>query len=186
MIRPLGAVAAGCVLTVAAFVCLPPVAAQEASEAALKAAFVSNFAKFTDWPADARPQGGVLSLCVLGDDRVAAALEQVIKAHPGGEGMTVSRVKPNDLPRTCHVLYIDGGDPRQMAQILEAVRGLPLLTVSNASGFAEKGGVAQLFEDRGRMRFSINPAAAQRNRLSLNARLLSLAILVKDGNDAGR
>ena len=66
------------------------------------------------------------------------------------------------------------------------MRGAAVFTVGEADHFAESGGIAQLVQDHGRMRFAINPAAAQRARLVLSAQLLNLAIVVKDVPYASR
>ena len=48
------------------------------------------------------------------------------------------------------------------------------------NSFAESGGVAQLIVENDRMRFAINIASAQRVRLNISSKLLSLAKIVKD------
>jgi hypothetical protein len=53
--------------------------------------------------------------------------------------------------------------------------------VSDREHFAQSGGIAGLFVEQGRMRFAINVEAAQRCRLRISSRLLSLAKIVKDG-----
>jgi YfiR/HmsC-like len=53
--------------------------------------------------------------------------------------------------------------------------------VSDADGFAQSGGVAELIVENDRMRFAINVASAHRTRLSISSKLLSLAIIVNDG-----
>jgi hypothetical protein len=40
--------------------------------------------------------------------------------------------------------------------------------------------VGQLFVENGKMRFALNPAAAQRARLRISSKLLALAKVVKD------
>jgi hypothetical protein len=58
-----------------------PASAQEVTEAALKAAFVYNFAKFTEWPADAMPASSPIMMCVHGDPAVADALARAVKGR---------------------------------------------------------------------------------------------------------
>ena len=55
-----------------------------------------------------------------------------------------------------------------------------MFSVSDREKFAESGGVAQLILENNRMRFAINLAAAQRARLQISSKLLSLATIVKD------
>ena len=157
------------------------VAAQGVSGTALKAAFLYNFAKFAEWPADALAPTQRLSLCVVGVDAVADALEQTIKGHTiEGHDLSVQVVNADGPIRSCHLLYAGGLDARQSTQLIDALKGAPVFTVSDGDKFAELGGVAQLILEKDRMHFSINVAAAQRARLQLSSKLLSLATIVKD------
>lgn len=161
-------------------------AAQDVSIPVLKAAFLENFAKFAEWPDDAVPSGQVFTFCVAGDKTVASALQRGIKQHPGSGPMSVVFVTVDGSLQSCQLLYLGGLDLRQSGRVIDALKGLSVFTVSDVEGFAELGGVAQLRLEGGRIRFVINPAAAQRARLALSAKLLSLATLVKDGSNASR
>lgn len=152
--------------------------AQGASESALKAAFLYNFAKFAQWPADAA--GGPLTICVAGDTAIADALDGTVKGRSvDGREVTVSRVKPDGM-RACHVLYVTGLDQKHTQQMIDELTGAPVLTVSDREQFAQSGGIAGLFVEGGKMRFAINVEAAQRARLRISSRLLTLAKIVKD------
>jgi hypothetical protein len=157
----------------------PALTAQTASAPALKAAFVYNFAKFAEWPADA-PKAGPLTICVLGDLLIASELDSTIKGRTiDGREVVILRVQPDAL-RACHVLYLSGFEAKRWQQIIDDLKGAPVLTVSDADHFAEAGGIAGLFIDDGKVRFAVNIEAAKRARLQISSRLLSLAKLVKD------
>jgi hypothetical protein len=150
----------------------------------LKAAFLYNFAKFSEWPADALAPGQRLALCVVGDAAVADALGQTIRGHLiEGHELTVTIRKVDESAAGCHLLYVSASEIRQSAGVLQSVRGASVFTVSDADGFAESGGVAQLIVENDRMRFAINIASAQRVRLNISSKLLSLAKIVKDNHD---
>ena len=68
------------------------VSAQSAPEPALKAAFLYNFAKFAEWPADAAP-ADPLTICVLADAAIANALDETVK------GRTIDARKSRRLAR---------------------------------------------------------------------------------------
>lgn len=154
---------------------------QSATAAALTSAFLYNFAKFTEWPADALAPGQRMALCVLGDNAVASALDQTIKGHAiESHELTVELLKTDASARSCHLLYISGIDEKRSALLIESLKSAPILTASDVNRFAELGGVAQLTLENGRMRFAINVGAAQRARLLLSSKLLSLARIVKD------
>jgi hypothetical protein len=155
--------------------------AQTASEPALKAAFLYNFARFAEWPADAA--AGPLTICVLGDAALADALDGTVKGRTiDSRQVAVSRVKPDGI-RACHVLYLTGVDPQRARQIIDELKNAPVLTVSDSELFAINGGIAGLFVEQGKMRFAINVEAAQHARLRISSRLLTLAKIVKDDHE---
>lgn len=168
----------------AALLCVLPLgaAAQGVTAPALKAAFLTNFSKFTEWPDDALPANRALTFCVMDDKAVAAALQGILIGPPGAppQPLSVRLVKLDPSIRSCHILYVGNLDAKQSAHLFDALKGEPVFTVGDGEKFAESGGVAQFILENGRMRFAINVAAAQRAHLGLSSRLLSLATLVKD------
>ncbi|MEP6592617.1 MAG: YfiR family protein [Acidobacteriota bacterium] len=151
------------------------------SEAEVKAAFLFNFAKFTDWPAHAAE--APLTMCIVGDWPVAAALIDAVRNQRiGGHAIDASAIAPDAPMRPCDVLFVSMSETRRTAGALEAVKSLPILTVSDDRQFTQSGGVVQLFVENERMRFSINTEAADRAGLRLSSRLLSLAKIVKDAH----
>jgi hypothetical protein len=155
--------------------------AEGLTAAALRAAFLYNFAKFSQWPADALAPGQRLSLCVVGDAAVADALGQTIKGHAiEDHELTVIVLKVDESSAGCHLLYVSASEIKRSAALLLGAKRAPVFTVSDADGFAESGGVAQLIVENDRMRFAVNVAAAHRTRLNISSQLLSLATIVKD------
>jgi hypothetical protein len=151
--------------------------AQTAAASDVKAAFIYNFAKFTTWPADLHDAAKSPALCVLGDNTVATALQRTPQA---GVELTVRMLKPNDSFAGCRVLYISGIDDKALERVVEGIYREPVLTVSDAPSFAALGGIAEIFDESGRLRFAINVGAAKRAGLTMSARMLSLAKIVKD------
>jgi hypothetical protein len=153
--------------------------AQSATAAVLTAAFLFNFAKFTEWPADA-PRDGPITICVAGDPDVVSALERIVRGRPlAGRDVAASNVSGGW--RGCHVLYLTGLDAAHSQRIVDELKGAPVLTVSDREGFTEQGGIVGLVADGGKIRFKINTDAAERARLRLSSRVLILATVVKDG-----
>jgi len=151
-----------------------------AEENAVKAAFVYNFAKFTDWPDELWTKAGKLRLCVAGTGDGFAQAVAALGSKPPVRGkevevLTISRAE--DAP-SCHILVVAGRDG--MAQWARGVRNAPVLTVGDGEGFAASGGVIGLFAEGEKLRFEVNQDAAQRAGLKLSSQLLKLARLVKD------
>jgi hypothetical protein len=172
--------AAGFLLAATAAVVLLTLSSAEAQPVSvvdLKAVFLFNFAKFTDWPAGLF-RDGPLTVCVLGDDAIVRAFNQ-----PGGRRLADGRaivaapVEPGGL-QGCHVLYLTGLDRKHSQQIIDGVGRTPVLTVSDRESFADNGGVVGVFVVGGRIRFAINVEAAGRAGLTISSRLLNLATIV--------
>jgi hypothetical protein len=151
--------------------------AQDVTEPALKAAFIYNFAKFTEWPAEVIPEGEPMVLCVLGDIAISEALEQAVRGRMlAGHSMTVVQAAPVVKPSEgCHLLYISATPAGHAAKVVAAMREEPVLTISDAEGFTQHGGIAQFFFEHGQLRFNIHLESARRARLKLSSRLLALA-----------
>jgi hypothetical protein len=173
-------VVTGCLL-----LCAPEARGQDVTESSLKAAFIHNFIKFTEWPQDVLPLAAPLMACVLGDASLGDVLENYVKGHPvAGHDIVVSRVAADGIPRSCHLLFVSGVAGKQAAQIVASLKGIPVLTLSDLDEFARVGGMAQLYVEDGRIRFRVNLDTTRRCRLQLSSKILSLATLVKDGPNA--
>ena len=69
--------------------------AQDVTEAALKAAFIYNFAQFTEWPSDVVVAADPFVMCVFGDAAVGDALERAVKRRTiANHSMIVSQTAP--------------------------------------------------------------------------------------------
>jgi hypothetical protein len=158
-----------------------PALAQSATAPILTAAFLFNFAKFTEWPRDALAPGQELMFCVVGDNAVREALERTVEGHAiDSHQLTVRIVKPDGSPSGCHLLYVAGSEGARAGLLLASAKGSAMLTVSDAEHFAQTGGIAQLVRERDRMRFTVNLGAARHARLTLSSRLLSLANVIQE------
>jgi hypothetical protein len=166
-----------------AFLLLPwhaALAADQASAAAVKAAFVLNFAKFIRWPDDALAASQPVNLCVIGDAAVADALATLVRGQQiEGHELAARLLKRDDALRECHVLFVSARDGEQAIGMVASVRNAPVFTVADCEKFTDAGGIAQLMNENGRMRFAINLSAATKARLSLSSKLLGLAKTVK-------
>jgi len=161
-----------------------PAWAQPMAEPAIRAAFLYNFAKFTQWPADSLPAGAPMTLCVMGDGAVAGTLKQLAAGHPiDGHDVRVVAMTADGALRSCQILYVAGNDPQRDSDILGPLRAAPVLTVGDTPRFAVAGGVARVFVDNGRMRFAVNMDAMQRTRLHISSKVLALGLVVKDDGD---
>ena len=180
------------VITALALICMtaalrPSAAiAQDVSIPSLKAAFLMNFVKFAEWPAGSVPAGRPFAFCVIGDKAVFKELEASITRNSRPDLMSVSEMPADGAVHACQLIYLGGSDLAAPRRVLGALQNAPVFTASDVRGFAEAGGIVELRLEKAKMRLWINPAAAQRARIALSAKLLSLATLVKEPSHDGR
>jgi hypothetical protein len=65
--------------------------------------------------------------------------------------------------------------------ILEQLKGISILTVSDIPGFCQGGGMIDFELLDQKVRFEVNPGAAERARLKVSSKLLSVAKIVREG-----
>ncbi len=150
-----------------------------ASEYQVKAVFLFNFAQFVDWPAEAFPAPDTpLVICVLGDDPFGAALDQTVRdEHMGSRRFQVRRYRSVDEITICHILFISRSEARPEV-ILATLKRRPILTVSDADAFAERGGMIRFVTDRNRIRLQLNLAATEAAHLTISSKLLRVAEVI--------
>ena len=158
-----------------------PLEAQDVTEVTLKGAFLFNFARFTEWPADALDPVTAVSACVLEDRAVADAFEKTVKGKQlAGRAIAVTTIAANGSIPPCHLIYLSGVAETRIAEIVSTLRDTPVLTVSDSDTFTKRGGIVQIFVESGKMKFRINSRSAKRARLQLSSRLLALAEVVDE------
>lgn len=153
------------------------VQAQTSNEYQVKAAFLYNFAKFVDWPAEAFGGGsGPLVIGVVGDDPFGGVLDQAINGKTiNGRSMVVHRLKWGQDLRSCHILFISSSERSRLPQIIQSLRGASVLTVGDMGGFNQQGGIVNFVLEANRVRFEINSRGADQARLRISSKLLALA-----------
>jgi hypothetical protein len=155
---------------------------QPALENKVKAACLYNFAVYTEWPATAfaGPEAPLV-IGLMGDVPFAAALERGLQGKTlNGRKFVVRAVATNDEAGQCHLLFIGAVKPERVAALLAVVAAKPVLTVSQAEGFGQRGGILNLVKVEGSVKFEANLNAAARAQLKLGSQLLKLARIVKN------
>lgn len=151
------------------------------AEYMVKAAFLYNFAKFTQWPEGTFPEGAPLSVCVFGQDPFGEALQSIVGKSIRGREITVQTVTSVEAGAACHLLFISESEQERLDAILKALVGKPVLTIADFPDFARSGGIIRLKTNKEKkIRFVINIGTAKRAGLQLSSKLLNLAEIVSN------
>ncbi len=157
-------------------------------EYVVKSAFLYHFATFVEWPAGAPSASAPeLTICVLGDDPFGETLDQTVAGKTiGARPLAIKRISRAAEAAECAVVFVGAGEGLRLPSLFADLRRLPVLTVGDVEGFAEAGGMIGMFVENNRVRFEINLGAADRARLKISSKLLSLARIVGDKRPEGR
>jgi hypothetical protein len=147
----------------------------------VKLAFLYNFTKFVEWPADSYSDSRApLEICVVGDDPFDRNLEGELRTRSaGGHPVEVRNMRSSGSLRKCHVVFVPVSEKDRASGIMKALDGSSALTVGDWEGFAEEGGIISLTIEEDKLHFEINPLAAERAGLKISSKLLALARIVK-------
>ncbi|HEY5552298.1 MAG TPA: YfiR family protein [Opitutaceae bacterium] len=149
----------------------------------VKAAFLYNLITFTDWPSKAfTSTESPYVIGLVGEDPFGPALDLIVDGEKiKGRPLVVRRFERVESVHQCHILFISASESSRTAEILSRLEGLPVLTVSDMPGFAERGGAIGLTGEA-RVGLVINPTVIRASNFAVSSKLLRLAQLSKEGN----
>lgn len=153
-------------------------------EPQIKAAYLYNFGKYVEWPAETKAigsaQGPDFVIGILGDSRVKEALVTLAKSKKlNGRRIVYHRITGDKSYRPCDILFVPAGqDAATVAAVLKKSAGAPTLVVGEEESFARRGGMINFFVEGNNVKFEINPRAAERAGLKISSKLLSLGRIV--------
>jgi hypothetical protein len=155
--------------------------AQTIDEYQLKAAFLYNFAKFVEWPAlTFKTDKDPMRICVLGQNPFGGALGEAVAGKTvSGRSFAVADISNASQAADCQMLFVSSSERQHLPSIFGALRTMGILTVGETEGFAAQGGVVNFRLEGGRVRLEINIEAAERAKLRISSKVLSLAQIVK-------
>ena len=144
------------------------------SEYQVKAAYLYNFAKFVEWPAESFSSASApFEICIFGRDPFGEILQNLIRGKQvNGRSF---RIRSGVAASSCHILFVSTSVTRQFETILQGLQGRSVLIVGESEGFVERGGMINFVLEGGRVLFEVNQKAAQRAGLKISAKLLSVA-----------
>jgi hypothetical protein len=161
---------------------LAPASAEEGGrlERAIKATYLYKFAPFVEWPKTALGSpGSPFVICVLGADPFARVLDEAVAGQRlFGRPITVGRVSAVAANSGCQILFAGASPTQSVAAALAAVRGTPVLTVTDSEDNEGAKGIINFVIEDNHVRFQIDDAAAAANGLVISSKLLSLAVAV--------
>jgi hypothetical protein len=153
------------------------------SEYQLKAVYIYNFLHFVKWPKKSEQAGGPepLIIGIVGISPFGDTLADIKASLPAAKQKEITIIsygpyRPGmDLSR-CHLLFVSASEAKNFAAIVAGLQGKSVLTVADHNTFLAAGGMINLVNYHGKVRWEINRTPVQEAGLRLSAKLMDIAI----------
>ncbi len=163
-----------------------PAEPKKAPEYLLKAAYLYKFLFFIQWPEEiqsAIQQDENFTIGILGKDPFGDSFKpiegMVVKSL--NKKIAVKRLGPYrkglDL-KQCRLLYICPSEKKNFKKILRRTQDGAILTIADTRGFVDLGGMINMVDKDGHIRWEINLEAIRRPGLSVSSALIQSAVRV--------
>lgn len=157
-------------------------AAQEVGEYHIKAVFLTNLTHFVNWPAQGEEQEDAFVIGIYGPDPFGSIIDRAVTdERKQNRPVRVERYAQLATidPRKCRILFIHHAKLAEWEAIRNHIAGFPVLTVADAPGFPEEGGMVNLLKNDRKIQVEINNGAVLKAGLAISSKLLSLARIVQ-------
>jgi hypothetical protein len=143
----------------------------------IKAAYLYNFAKFVEWPADSFTNSQEpLVIGVFGQNPFGEELKAIAKDHKiNGRDIVIKPVATLAEAGGVHLMFFGVTEDDQVAGMLAALKNSSVLTVGESEKFFAAGGMITFVREADKVRFEINAPAAEQHGVKISAQLLKLA-----------
>lgn len=159
----------------------PPAGAQslepplEAQEHEVKAAFLSKFPAFVEWPSRPAPEVPFV-IAVAGAEDVAGELRRLTEGRRHeGRAIEIREVADTQGAMGAHMVFVGRAATARLPAIVRGLSGRAVLLVSEAPGALEQGSMVNFVVGDARVRFDVALDNAEAARLRISARLLAVA-----------
>jgi hypothetical protein len=172
---------------ICALLAAPNVRARQstASEYEVKATYLYNFARFTEWPAKDAGEN-TFAVCVLGHDPFGSILDTILAGEAiDGKHMVHRRISAVQDAGDCRIVFISSSEESRLKETLAVLGKMSALTVSDISDFSVRGGMIQFVLEQNKVRFEVNLETTGKAGLVLSSELLKVAISVRNSESGG-
>lgn len=151
------------------------------TEEQVKAAFLVNFPKYVDWPAETFAEThSPIVIAGLGKTKVTAELEKIVAGRSiNGREIVFKRLVADDESGIYHIRFISATEERRSPNLLAKLKDGGVLTAGESNDFLERGGIINLVPRDQRITLEVNLAAADQARIKISSKLLAVASVVK-------
>ncbi len=136
-----------------------------------------NFIKYIEWPQSTK--SGDFVIGVYGDDEVLKTMNTFYANRTvKGQNVQIIKISGIDEINKAHVLYLSNGLNKEFDAVKAHFLGKPTLIITDGSNLGKKGSCINFKEMGGKLKFEINQASIEQNKLKLSSQLANMGIMI--------
>lgn len=142
-----------------------------------KAGHLHRFAGFVEWPVSSFPSADApIVIGIVGAPGLHKELAQVVAGRlVQNRALQVVELAEPKQGTSVHILMVGRGASKRAGEWVAAVKGRPVLVITDLAQGLERGAALAFVESEGRVRFEASVPAAEAAGVRLSSRLLPLA-----------
>lgn len=137
--------------------------------------FIINLAEEVNWPEGSFNESNEFIISVIGNSDLADRLKKIDKSKSRYK-FVVRNASVDDEIENSHLVFLGITDLPDLAKALKKLKALPVLTVTNSSGFARYGVMIELLNKSDKVEFAINKMTARDARIEISDKLIKKAV----------
>lgn len=145
-----------------------------APEYNVKAAYLLLFTRYVTWPPTAHAsRESLLVIGVLGRDPFGKVLDLTVEGRSvDGRPIAIRRIPGPEEASACNMVFISRSESIRLPEKLRAMRGGPILTVTEFPGALASGAMVNFIMEANTLRYEVNLAAAEAAGLRITTPML--------------
>lgn len=154
--------------------------AEEISENKIKSVFIYKLSKYIRWD----ELDKIPLVCFYGerkvrDNSVAWNLDELI-GNKDNEVLKVKEIRSIRNIKNCDMVFVGFDGEDVLNDIFSIVNGDPIVTISEITGFARRGGMFEfVYDENDKIKIQLNYNNSKRQKVKINAALLEMIKIVK-------
>lgn len=147
--------------------------ASNVPEYKIKAAFIYNFARFTQW----QDGSGDLNICIYGKDPFDSYIDDLKGKKINNKTVKVIRTQIIEDVKFCHIAFLNIIPPEKhlFERALKKIDSANVLTIADADNVTQYGVMIGLVIENDKVGFKVNHTVAKASNLEISSQLLKLA-----------
>jgi hypothetical protein len=148
------------------------------------AEFIIELTDKIEWPAEARDaRKGVLTITIVGESLLTSRLREMAEStETAGGKLEIKNALPDDDFSSTDILFIASRELSDLAKVLKSTEGLPVLTVTDVTGFARYGVIIEIDVDEdssdSETKFVLNRMVLKKSGLKMSDKFIKKAVKI--------